>query len=216
MNMQFYNINDFKGIDLGSKSAHVFNAAESRAYDSAKGKQQEYDVFLSHSTKDAVLIRKIKRYLEEKHHLSAYIDWDEDRGTSRDDIADVVKSAMNISKSFLIVKTDNSDASSWVSWETGYFDNKDSNRIGVLLVEDEEKGFTYDTFHHQEYLKNYIILGHGDIVEFVRNGSRSVSANRMTYIDNAFKNNNIGVTSTGKLQILSDGSGNSTKFFGES
>jgi hypothetical protein len=98
-----------------------------------------------------------------------FIDWEEDAGTPRDEIAETVKKAMNRSKSFLIVKTEDCDKSSWVPWETGYFDNIDSNKIGVLLVEDEN--FNHKTFLHREYLKNYALLGPDDIVDFIRDGN---------------------------------------------
>ena len=61
-----------------------------------------------------------------------------------------------------------------MSWETGYFDKKDSDKIGVLLVEDEKTEFNSETFKHQEYLKNYIILGPDDIIDYIKNGSSCI------------------------------------------
>lgn len=212
VNSNFFNVDDFRGIDVNH--VRVLNSSESMAYDSVSGDQREYDVFLSHSTKDALLIQKIKFFLEKRHKISVYIDWIEDKGTGRDGIADTVKSAMNRSESFLIVKTSNSDASSWVSWETGYFDCKDANKIGVFLVEDPKQGFTHATFKHREYLKKYLILERNDIPEFIKNGSSGVYTKRMAGIDSAFRENNIDVSSKGGLQILTDGSGSSTRFYG--
>jgi len=137
---------------------------------SAMGEHAQYDVFLSHSTDDQTLIKCIRDALELGFNISVYVDWEEDAGTPRDEIADTVKDAMNRSKTFVVVKTDNSDGSSWVPWETGYFDNKDSDRIGVLLIEDDDNEFSHETFEHREYLKNYAILGPEDIVEFIDNG----------------------------------------------
>lgn len=171
MSRSYYNKNDFM-VEL--TEAQLQSLSEKRKFRDALGDQVEYDVFLSHSTKDMVLIRKIRDILENNYGIAVYIDWDEDEGTSRDDIADVVKNAMDRSHSFLIVKTYNSDESSWVSWETGYFDNKDADKIGVLLVEDDEEGFNSQTFKHQEYLKNYIILGPEDIVDFVKHGIKYI------------------------------------------
>lgn len=141
-----------------------------------KGKKVEYDVFLSHSTKDMALIKRIKDTLEIDFNISVYVDWDEDAGTPRYEIANVVKEAMDCSRSFLVVKTDNSDESSWVPWETGYFDKKDANKIGVLLVEDENSEFNINTFEHREFLKNYIILGPDDIIDFIESGSSYVES----------------------------------------
>jgi len=168
MAKKYYNINDFK-ITLSEEQS--FSLQERRKKIDAMGDKAQFDVFLSHSTKDAALIKMIRDVLECEYNISVYIDWEEDRGTPRDEIADVVKSAMERSNSFLIVKTHDSDKSSWVSWETGYYDNKNCDKIGVLLVEDEDNKFTHETFEHQEYLKSYIIVGPEDVVDFIREGS---------------------------------------------
>ena len=168
MARKFYNRKDF-AVTLSE--SQVRSLEEKRASFSAMGEQAEYDVFLSHSTKDMALIKRIRDILEYHFDISVYIDWDEDAGTPRYEIADIVKDAMSRSKTFLVVKTDNSDDSSWVPWETGYFDNKDNDKIGVLLVEDEDSEFNHETFEHREYLKNYVILGPDDIVDFIKNGS---------------------------------------------
>lgn len=168
MARKFYNRKDF-AVPLSMSQIKVLN--EKRASFSAMGEQVQYDVFLSHSIKDVALIKGIRDVLEYNFDISVYIDWEEDAGTPRDEIADAVKNAMNHSRTFLIVKTDNSDDSSWVPWETGYFDNKDNDKIGVLLIEDDDSEFNHKTFEHREYLKNYAILGPEDIVDFIKNGS---------------------------------------------
>ena len=102
MAKKYYNTKDFR-VPLSKEQSSSLN--ERRKKIEAMGDQAEYDVFLSHSTKDAGLIKMIRDVLEYKHGISVYIDWDEDCGTPRDEIADVVKFAMSRSKSFLIVKT---------------------------------------------------------------------------------------------------------------
>ena len=143
MARKYYNRKDF---DVELSGEQIRKLEERRARFDALGEQAQYDVFLSHSIKDMALIRLIRDVLEDSLDISVYIDWDEDAGTARDEIADAVKDAMNRSMSFLVVKTDNSDDSSWVSWETGYFDKKDSDKIGVLLVEDDDNKFSSETF----------------------------------------------------------------------
>lgn len=157
---------------------------------------------------------QIRKKLEIDNNISAYIDWEEDQGTGRNAIADKVKKAMEVSSSLLVIKTDNADSSSWVAWETGYFDRKDSDRIGVLLIEDKDKNFTRETFLHQEYLQNYETLGVGDIVPFVKAGIQGVHEYRAEMADMAFRNNNIGISSVGSLDIRDGGLKSSTKFFG--
>lgn len=183
MARKFYNRKDFA---VGLSGTQIRALEEKRARFDAMGEQAQYDVFLSHSTEDMALIKHIRDVLEDSLDISVYIDWDEDAGTSRDEIADVVKSAMNRSKSFLVVKTDNSDDSSWVSWETGYFDKKDSDKIGVLLVENDDDEFNSETFEHQEYLKNYIILGPDDVVDFIKNGSSHIIKERTNLVNAPF------------------------------
>lgn len=180
MARKYYNRKDFT-VQLSESQIRVLN--EKRASFSAMGEKVKYDVFLSHSIKDMALINGIRDVLEHHFGISVYIDWEEDAGTTRDEIADTVKTAMNRSNTFLVVKTDNSDDSSWVPWETGYFDNKDNDKIGVLLIEDEDSEFNHETFEHREYLKNYAILGPDDIVDFIKNGSsfikRKIDSNNL-------------------------------------
>lgn len=180
MARKYYNRKDFT-VPLSASDIRVLN--EKRASFSAMGERAQYDVFLSHSINDMDLIKGIRDVLEHHFGISVYIDWEEDAGTTRDEIADTVKTAMNRSNTFLVVKTDNSDDSSWVPWETGYFDNKDNDKIGVLLIEDEDSEFNHETFEHREYLKNYAILGPDDIVDFIKNGSsfikRKIDSNNL-------------------------------------
>lgn len=211
MTPRFYNIKDFRN-EIIEEGRQIF---ESRAaLESAEGTQSQYAVFLSHSLKDANLVKQIRQRLERDHNISVYIDWEEDNGTSRDQIAAKVKAAMEISNSFLVIKTDNSDNSSWVAWETGYFDRKSSERIGVLLIEDEAIGFTHETFKHQEYLQNYELLGVSDIVPFVKSGMVGVHESRASTADSAFRENRVGLTSGGSLGVHDRGENSSTKFFG--
>lgn len=211
---RFFNVKDFNSIDLNAPRKATASFSADEAMD-AKGKQPQYDVFLSHSTKDKNLIKKIRRYLEDNNGLSVYIDWDEDEGTHRDDIADVVRTAMKRSKTFLVVKTENSDESSWVSWETGFYDNLDSNKIGVLLVEDPEKGFTRDTFNHQEYLKNYMLLMMDDLLNFVAGGRSAAEEAKFNKRNNAFLQNSTSLKTDGSLSIGAVGTGITTKFYGD-
>jgi MTH538 TIR-like domain (DUF1863). len=209
---KYFNRKDFDSIQLKgmgkTTGAVVFNDAE--------GKQQEYDVFISHSTKDKELVKKIRQLLEEKYNLSAYIDWEEDAGTKRDDVADKVKAAMDISKSFMFVKTSNSDESQWTAWETGRYDAKNHDKIGVLLVEDDS--FREADWKHREFLKDYIILEVEDIVPFVKNGSKKVieAKKKAIELNEASSNKSIHFnTATGVLGTIEQGKGTSTKFYGD-
>lgn len=214
--IQFFNRAYLDSIELKPRPVRTMN--EALLSEAASGKQEEYDVFISHSTKDKDTIKKIRQVLEENFNLSAYIDWDEDNGMSRDDVADTVKERMKHCKSFLIVKTENSDMSSWVSWETGYYEalHNENGRvsfeyIGVLLIEDE--AFNKDTFLHQEYLKRYEIINQSNLVEFVRKGAKEI---RMKRLDEEFQRKNLGINrKTGKLATLSSSTGTTTAYYGD-
>jgi hypothetical protein len=208
----YFNRKDFGEIILNS-SQRV-----SKAFDSASGKQVEYDVFISHSSKpeDKSLVRQIRQLLEDHYKLSAYIDWDEDYGMSRDEASDKIKLAMDVSKSFIVVKTSNSDESQWVAWETGRFDSKDSDKIGVLLIEDDDK-FTVDTWKHREFLKDYIILEKADVVSFVANGAKKIIAAKKhaQELNSALASKSVILNeATGQLNIGKPMSGTTTKFYG--
>jgi hypothetical protein len=72
MPIRFYNIKDFKNESLDfSRPAYESVAT----FDSAEGRQLSYDIFLSHSLKDATLVKQIKQRLERECKISVYIDW---------------------------------------------------------------------------------------------------------------------------------------------
>lgn len=213
---QFFNRAYLNSIELKPRPVRTMN--EALLNEAASGRQEEYDVFISHSTKDKRLIKALRQTLEEEFNLSAYIDWDEDNGMSRDDVADTVKERMKHCKSFLIVKTENSDMSSWVSWETGYYEalcyekeHISFERIGVLLIEDE--AFNKDTFLHQEYLKRYEIINEANLIEFVNEGANGI---RIKRLNEDFRKKNLGVDrKTGFLTTLNTPTGTTTSYYGD-
>ncbi len=222
----YFNVKDFADIQLSKNFAEDRNCQVYNA--SAHGKQENYDVFISHSSKDKDLIKKLRSYLEDYFGLSAYIDWDEDCGMSREEVADRVKEAMSRSKTFLIVKTDNSDKSSWVSWETGCFEimcsspkNDNFDKIGVLLIENDSKKFTKETFEHQEYLKRYEIIGKDELQDFVKSGRQKILenrklANKIVQIDKDFRSKELKFDpATATLKNVTSGSGTTTFFYGD-
>ena len=141
---------------------------------------------------------------------------------------DRVKEAMSRSKTFLIVKTDNSDKSSWVSWETGCFEimcsspkNDNFDKIGVLLIENDSKKFTKETFEHQEYLKRYEIIGKDELQDFVKSGRQKILenrklANKIVQIDKDFRSKELKFDpATATLKNVTSGSGTTTFFYGD-
>lgn len=116
-----------------------------------------YDVFLSHSSRDAELVIGVKAILEEQGK-SVYVDWLEDAEMDRTKVtpenANLLRSRMKACSSLIFVATENSSSSKWVPWELGYFDGYRENAVAILpLVEDWQS-----TFDGQEYLGLYPVV----------------------------------------------------------
>ncbi len=114
-----------------------------------------YDIFLSHSFKDAELILGIKKILEDDYGYSVYVDWIEDKHLERDQVtkytAQVLKDRMNNAKSLIFVTTENSETSKWMPWELGYFDGINGH-VAILPI---MKSSSETEYKGQEYLELY-------------------------------------------------------------
>lgn len=114
-----------------------------------------YDVFLSHSFKDANLVYALRKELISMGY-SVYVDWVDDTQLDRNQVsketANLLRKRMQASKSLLLVSTENAHLSKWVPWELGYFDGF-SDKVAILpLIESESPGNSY---YGQEYLGLY-------------------------------------------------------------
>lgn len=125
-----------------SESSSVFN------------KYKTYDIFLSHSSKDAELILGVKATLEDMGY-SVYVDWVEDAQLDRSNVnettAELLRERMVASKSLFYVTTENAEASKWMPWECGYFDGV-KEKVAILPI----KKYSFDNdYKGQEYLGLY-------------------------------------------------------------
>ena len=132
------------------KRAEQLIVEASAAYSSAK----TYDIFLSHSIRDAKLILGMKGTLEDLGY-SVYVDWIEDPQLDRSKVtpatADKLRQRMNSSSSLFFVTTTNADTSKWMPWECGYFDGrKEKAAIAPIQAQSHNNSFT-----GQEYLGLY-------------------------------------------------------------
>lgn len=113
-----------------------------------------YDIFLSHSIRDAELILGMKGIFEDLGY-SVYVDWIDDPQLDRTKVtpatADKLRQRMNSSKSLFYVTTANSDASRWMPWECGYFDGK-KEKVAIAPI---QKSSSDNSFSGQEYLGLY-------------------------------------------------------------
>lgn len=125
---------------------------------SAATNYDKFDIFLSHSSKDAELILGVKAILENLGH-KVYVDWIDDAQLDRNkvngDTADILRTRMRQSNSLVWVATEAASESKWMPWELGYFDGFKPKHVAILPLVDN----SYDTFKGQEYLSLYPIIG---------------------------------------------------------
>lgn len=115
---------------------------------------KKYDIFLSHSSKDAEIILGIKGILEDLGY-SVYVDWVDDpqldRGNVSKSTASKLRERMRASKSLFYVTTDSAVKSKWMPWECGYFDGF-REKVAIVPVQKYPQSNKFDG---QEYLGLY-------------------------------------------------------------
>lgn len=93
-----------------------------------------FDVFLSHSIKDAEIVLGTVDLLSNHGH-SVYVDWIIDRDLDRNNVnkktAEKLRSRLRQCKSLLYLSSMNSPASKWMPWECGYKDGHNT-RVAIL------------------------------------------------------------------------------------
>ncbi|MBN8431566.1 toll/interleukin-1 receptor domain-containing protein [Microbulbifer salipaludis] len=119
-----------------------------------------FDVFLSHSSKDAELVLGVKEILTRKG-IKVYVDWQDDPQANRESVsaetAELLRARMKQSKSLIFLATDNASGSKWMPWELGYFDGFSGGSVAVLPVLD----YASSSFRGQEYLGLYPTVDKG-------------------------------------------------------
>lgn len=115
-----------------------------------------FDIFLSHSSKDAEVILGILEKLNDLGY-SVYIDWVTDKQLDRNNInkdtTNTLKLRMTQSKCLLFATTEHSSQSKWMPWELGYMDGqKDKAAILPIFASDNQSSHY---FKGQEYLGVY-------------------------------------------------------------
>jgi hypothetical protein len=115
---------------------------------------QSFDIFLSHSLTDAVVIAGVKAHLEQSGE-SVYVDWIDDPQLDRSRVgpatAALLRARMQASGAMIYAASTASPASKWMPWELGYFDGLKGERIAILPL----VSFRDDEFLGQEYLGLY-------------------------------------------------------------
>lgn len=125
------------------------------AIDSATNALKEsFDIFMSHSIKDAVIVLGLKRMIEAAGK-TVYVDWISDSSLDRDKVsgetAEKLRRRMKLCGSLLYVYSAHSRQSRWMPWELGYFDGFNGNVAILPILPDNG---TLD-FENEEYLQIY-------------------------------------------------------------
>ena len=122
-----------------------------RAYTPTK----TYDIFLSHSIKDANLILGMKQIFEDLGY-TVYVDWIDDPQLNRSSVtpatAEKLRQRMKSSKSLFYVTTANATNSKWMPWECGYFDGF-KEKVAIVPIQKERT--SSNSYSGQEYLGLY-------------------------------------------------------------
>lgn len=136
------------GID--TQTARVFIAA----HNAISGLRDSFDIFLSHSIKDAGLILGVRRILEEAGK-TVYVDWIDDPDLERNRVsgktAEKLRLRMNQCSTLLYAYSQSSQRSRWMPWELGYFDGSNGNVAILPIIPDQ--GML--DFEKEEYLQLY-------------------------------------------------------------
>ena len=133
-----------------TKKANQIIVEASASYQPSK----TFDIFLSHSIRDAELILGMKGIFEDLGY-TVYVDWIEDPNLDRSKVtaetAEKLRQRMNSSKSLFFVTTTNAESSKWMPWECGYFDGK-KQKVAIVPITTKA---TNNQYSGQEYLGLY-------------------------------------------------------------
>ena len=117
----------------------------------------QFDVFLSHSSDDMKLVHGVMSLLQEQG-LKVYVDWVVDSLLNRHlvdrNTAITLRNRMKQSHSLIYLATSNATHSKWMPWELGFFDGLKADKIAVLPVVD----YAHADFEGQEYLSLYPLV----------------------------------------------------------
>ncbi len=147
-------INKMESYDY-LKKFNLLEVASAKKFENIE--ENSFDIFLSHSYKDKMIIPALKQELENLGY-SVYVDWINDKLLSRGNVnintARILQLRMQQSKVLFFATSDNSNKSTWMPWELGYFDGIKNKRVAILPIKNNTNNFN-ENFNGQEYLSLY-------------------------------------------------------------
>ncbi|MFW2147606.1 toll/interleukin-1 receptor domain-containing protein [Acinetobacter sp. TY1] len=169
--MRFFTLNEMK-VYAENETSRFNISMESYFNETIKQQNQKntFDIFLSHSSKDKILILGIKRFIEDSRY-SVYIDWVDDPELDRTNVnkhtAEQLRKRMKQSKFLVYVDSDNAKSSKWMPWELGYFDGYKSEKLGILVIRNNSN----EIYKGQEYLNLYPTIEKGNLGSALNNAT---------------------------------------------
>lgn len=161
--MRFFTFNEMKAYAENETSR--FNISMESYFNESinqQNRQNHFDIFLSHSSKDKTLILGIKKFIEESGY-SVYIDWVDDpqldRSRVNKETAKQLRNRMRQCEFLVYIDSDHANTSKWMPWELGFFDGYNKGRVAIFVVRDNAHG----NYNGQEYLSLYSIIEHGKL-----------------------------------------------------
>ena len=125
----------------------------------ADASSETFDIFLSHSSEDAIHIEGLRDLLTDAG-FSVYVDWINDPQLNRANVtpatAALLRERMKRSRSLLYATSDSSKKSVWMPWELGYMDAYTNTRVAIVPIVDDDAAS--GGFRGQEYLGIYPYL----------------------------------------------------------
>lgn len=136
-----------------------------------------YDIFLSHASEDAIIIKAVRDELVEAG-FTVYVDWIDDPQLDRSHVntgtAAQLRERMKQCKCLLFATSSASRKSVWMPWELGFMDAFTGARVAIVPVVAD--GEASGGFVGQEYLGLYPYLDKTQTTLFIhRDVSRWVS-----------------------------------------
>ena len=177
--MAFYRASELRnnGLLVATRNFTTAEAVLDRRTASIS-EREAFDVFLSHSFRDAQIILGIAELLKSQG-VSVYVDWLVDGQLDRSKVsaatARLLRKRMGQCRSLIFATSTSSPSSKWMPWELGYFDGRNGSNISIMPIEEHEAPGKYG----QEYLELYPAIeklpvkGGGSIAAAVRTDGRA-------------------------------------------
>ena len=157
-----------RSLAIQYRATRLLESADTILREAASTREASFDVFLSHSVKDADVILGVVAAFE-KDGFKVYVDWIVDSHMEHSHVtpetAERLRRRMRQCASLVYAHSNESGSSKWMPWELGYFDGFRS-AVAILPIVRTQEGFA-----GQEYLGLYPYIDGSGAALWVNRGS---------------------------------------------